>query len=673
MVLRSNSPTSTEHLFFRGCRQIGQLRIQSEKPRFRSPKTTGDFFMGREQDQFVKTVEQALDGGDINCAFRQVSDDISKGRDADAANKLLSEVTTDLHKNGKLPSLARAFTAANFDKLDLDGDGVIEDHELKKIDESPLYNRSMSALDVQMIKYMRANFKGISESYNDWGRDSGISKNDLPAFETKQLAQMDKALKAQAIDQVFGKAENFNKVDSNRDGYMSDAEIKTAMKGRALSGQERDLLTYMLSNRKEISKASNDEKLWESKIHKKDVAAFSAKNQLPGMPESLATSNYYSRPALERLDTKFVPDLIVQFGNAYLKSLDLDNNGYVTRKEIERFSTLGWNKGLDPGVEKAMRELDHSLELVQRSHKDEFGYKDTKGVTQKDLETYRDHQKANLKELPQEPGDHNLSLTIGGVKRDYTVHIPPGYDAKNPLPVVYFYHYFTGNAEELAKYTSMNEAADRDKFVVVYPNAEGWVPNKLRQWNLNNNPSYRVDEVAFAKAMMDTVEGQLNVDKKRCYIAGYSNGGMLAHELAAKFSDRIAALAVVGGCQNPGVPNPSEGMPVLMMHGTKDKLVPYNGRSFTPLFPKMKSVEEGKKFWCQANGADMLASREKVGDNTTEIYRNEKNGKEVKLITMAGAGHGWPGTNHSIDGNPAKGINATDEIVKFLLSKSKSK
>ncbi len=627
--------------------------------------------MSREQNQFVKTIEQALDGGDINAAFRQVSDEIGKGRDADAANKLLCEVTGELHKSGKLPSLARAFAAANFDKLDLDGDGVIEDQELKKIDESPLYNRSLNALDLQMIKYIRANFKGIAESYNDWGRDTAISKKDMPAFETKMNAQMEKALKAGAIEQVFGKAENFRRVDTSRDGYMSDAELKTAIKGRVFSEQERDLLTYMLNNRKEISKCSNDEKLWESKIHTKDVSGFAAKNQLPGLPESLATSNYYSRPQVERLDAKFVPDLLVQFGNANLKALDLDNNGYVTRNEIQRFSTLGWNKGLDPGIEKAMRELDHSLELVQRSHKDEWGYKDTKGVTQKDLETYRDHQRANLKDLPREPGDHNLSLTIGGVKRDYTVHIPPGYDGKKQLPVVYFYHYFTGNAEELAKYTNMNEAADRDKFVVVYPNAEGWLPNQLRQWNLNNSPSYRVDEVAFAKAMMDTVEGQLNVDRKRCYVAGYSNGGMLAHEIAAKFSDRIAALAVVGGCQNPGLPKPVEGMPVLMMHGTKDKLVPYNGRAFTPLFPRMKSVEEGKKYWCQANGADMLASREKVGDNITEIYRNQQNGKEVKLITMAGAGHGWPGTNHSIDGNPSKGIDATSEVVKFLMSKSK--
>jgi polyhydroxybutyrate depolymerase len=631
--------------------------------------------MNPEIDQLAKQIETSTKpGGDLNRVSQEVSSAIFNGRSSQSADKMMTEVTNELFNKGAMPAVVRAFATANFNDLDLDGNGTISQQELQKIDEQRFFNRSLSAMDHQLVKYMRTNFSEIAKAKNDWGLDTEITRDDLSAHDKASTAQLRKSGTARSIEAVFGNPEIFNRIDRDKDGYLSEKEIKTAIASPATSVRERDLLQFMKDNRSEIAKISNDERLWESKISRKDISGFAAKNGVnSGTLKPGPASNYYSLPAVERLNgNRFGSDVMVDFGKKNLKALDVDNSGYLTRPELERLlNSPRWGQKLDVNERKAMEEMSKSLELIQRSHKDELWYKDRKGVTEKDLDAYKRDQEANRADLPTKPGDHNLSLTIGGVKRDFQVHIPPGYDGSKAVPALYFYHYFTGNPTELANYTGMNAIADRENFIVVYPQAEGWVGDKVRQWNLNNNPNYRVDEVAFSQILMNTVESKLNVDKNRTYIAGYSNGGMLAHELAARFSDRIAAMASVSGCQNPGQPAAAESVNALIIHGTKDRLVPVQGRSFTPLFPKMKPLESGREFWCTTNGTDKFSTKSLTENATCDTYTNSKTGKEVSVMTLKGSGHGWPGSNHSVDGNPSKGVNASEEIWKFLSRHSR--
>jgi poly(3-hydroxybutyrate) depolymerase len=85
----------------------------------------------------------------------------------------------------------------------------------------------------------------------------------------------------------------------------------------------------------------------------------------------------------------------------------------------------------------------------------------------------------------------------------------------------------------------------------------------------------------------------------------------------------------------------------------------------------MKSLESGSDFWRTANGADRHSSEAVTKDVTRDTYTNSKTGKELSVMTLKGSGHGWPGSGHSVDGNPSAGVNASEEIWKFLSKHSR--
>src|ERR1700680_867438 len=80
-------------------------------------------------------------------------------------------------------------------------------------------------------------------------------------------------------------------------------------------------------------------------------------------------------------------------------------------------------------------------------------------------------------------GDHVLSLKVGDRARTYLLHLPPIYDGKRPLPLVIVLHGGGGNAPGAARMTGFSEKADKEGFVVVYPNGSGRLKNRLLTWN----------------------------------------------------------------------------------------------------------------------------------------------------------------------------------------------
>ncbi len=272
-------------------------------------------------------------------------------------------------------------------------------------------------------------------------------------------------------------------------------------------------------------------------------------------------------------------------------------------------------------------------------------------------------------------GDHVLALTVGQQGRTYLLHLPPVYDGKRSLPLVIVLHGGGGNAPGAVRMTGFSEKADKEGFVVVYPNGSGRLKTRLLTWNSGNCCGYamdkNVDDVGFIRALVDELVKTRSIDPKRVYVTGMSNGGMMTYRLGCELSDRIAAIAPVAGALNVENCQPADPVSVIIFHGTADEHVLYNGgepvQKVDRHFRVDNSVSYAVSFWLKHNGCSETARRSEKGSIRTEIYSGGKDGAEVVLYTVNGGGHAWPGGQAYLLGSePTKEISATDLMWDFF-------
>lgn len=273
------------------------------------------------------------------------------------------------------------------------------------------------------------------------------------------------------------------------------------------------------------------------------------------------------------------------------------------------------------------------------------------------------------------PGDHERSLTIDDQKRTYLVHIPESYDSEKPTPVVLALHGWTMNGPMMARFCGMNTKSDEAGFIVVYPSGTGRKP--LLFWNAGGDwegMGRQSDDVAFIGKLLDELATQVNMNVKRVYACGMSNGGMMCYRLAAEMSDRIAAIAPVAGTIAIEECAPKRPVPVIHFHGTQDTMVPFEtaeGKVRASL--RGTTVDDSIQTWIRLNGCDANSKAIDVlsqpGDDlkvTRTCYGPGKEGAEVLLIVVDGGGHTWPGRKPRFRGKSAMNISANDLIWEFF-------
>jgi polyhydroxybutyrate depolymerase len=282
---------------------------------------------------------------------------------------------------------------------------------------------------------------------------------------------------------------------------------------------------------------------------------------------------------------------------------------------------------------------------------------------------------------PLAPGDSARTVTVDGGPRSYLVHVPPNYDARKPTPVVLCYHGAVTNGRIQLRLTGLNTKADEAGFIVAYPNGTG--PNDTTLfWNVGAFGARRTatdrDDVAFTHALLDDLAGVANVDAKRVFACGMSNGGMMCHRLAIEMSDRIAAIAPVGGTLAMRNPQPQRPVPVMQIHGTEDEFVPWTASAGPGVLGwSFLGVEETIDFWVKHNGCattpleESLPDRDPADDTTVErfTYGGGPAGADVVLVKVVGGGHTWPGRALPIGvlGRTTKDVDANDLIWEFFL------
>jgi polyhydroxybutyrate depolymerase len=185
-------------------------------------------------------------------------------------------------------------------------------------------------------------------------------------------------------------------------------------------------------------------------------------------------------------------------------------------------------------------------------------------------------------------GDHERSLAIGGTTRTYIAHVSPRVREGRPVPVLFAFHGGGGNASGFKAYAGFDALADREGFVVVYPDGSGRLGRRLLTWNAGGCCGYaaaqNVDDVVFALAVLRDLARNVSVDPARVYATGHSNGAMMAYRLAIEASERIAAIApLAGAMQAPSFP-PARPVSVLHIHSVDDPRALYAG-GLGPPFP----------------------------------------------------------------------------------------
>ncbi len=270
----------------------------------------------------------------------------------------------------------------------------------------------------------------------------------------------------------------------------------------------------------------------------------------------------------------------------------------------------------------------------------------------------------NLISFPTVAGsDQRASFIHNDLERTYHIHIPLIFEKSKQIPLVIALHGRGGNGESMILVTrkGFDKLADEDGFIVVYPDGVelNWNDGRIDEESNDRAHRENIDDVGFISALIDTMINDYNIDPKRVYITGISNGAIMSYRLACELSQKITAIAPVDGnipSMLLGECSPMKPVSLLAINNLNDPLVPYDGGEIYGHFHKLKlgkvlSVNESVGFWVKRNRCSSVPIITEEPDRdprdgtrvTREEFTNGIDATEVILYTVDGGGHTWPG------------------------------
>lgn len=265
-------------------------------------------------------------------------------------------------------------------------------------------------------------------------------------------------------------------------------------------------------------------------------------------------------------------------------------------------------------------------------------------------------------------------LQWDGLHRTYLLHIPKGYDPNRPVPLVLNLHGTFMTAQNEAGLSFMSSVADREGFLVVYPNGTRGADGKTLGWNVFNraDPAWgtsnwrNVDDVGFLDALVARLENHLCVDTTRVDVTGMSNGASMAYHMACVATPWLAAVAPVAGLVPQGQCLMTHPIPLLAFNGVDDPLVKYKGQLIVWSVPS-SVANYARGLGCRTPGQTGFAQ----GDVVETVYAACRGGATVQLYTITDGGHTWPGgfpLNWEGLGKTTYVINASTLMYAFFMA-----
>jgi len=271
---------------------------------------------------------------------------------------------------------------------------------------------------------------------------------------------------------------------------------------------------------------------------------------------------------------------------------------------------------------------------------------------------------AEVRELVQSPVVAGMDTLVvfshGGRERRYHLHVPARVTGENGASLVLVLHGGGGNGEQIREHAGFVELADREGFVVAFPDGTGPLRQRLLTWNSGGIPVFAVeqgiDDVGFLRQVVADVQRRTSIDPTRVHAVGISNGGMMCHRLARDAADLFAGIAVVAGAMNHTATDSPLPIAALLIHGTADDHVRLEGgkpgRAIGRAGDRVDaSLQDAIDYYVRRNRLEPVPSEQVEGAVRIVDYKVVREGgvaeAPLRVITLTGGGHAWPGAERN--------------------------
>jgi polyhydroxybutyrate depolymerase len=260
---------------------------------------------------------------------------------------------------------------------------------------------------------------------------------------------------------------------------------------------------------------------------------------------------------------------------------------------------------------------------------------------------------------------NNGTIISSGERREYLLHVPRSLDRTKPAALVLRLHGAGGWPALQRDVSRWNDLADREEFIVVYP--AGRDAPGPRVWHMGGerDPQYIAD-------LIDKLRGEYDIDPRRIYANGLSNGAGMSFALSCRMPERFAAIGMVGSalllpatwCRS------TQPVPMIGIHGLRDPAAPYHGGTSWVVPDTLPGFLPFGAAWARRNRCAPNAQEVEVLDGVTKHeYVECANHATVVLYTLRDGGHTWPGGTTLPEwflGKTIEDFDATAEMWRFF-------
>ncbi|MCC2307186.1 alpha/beta hydrolase family esterase [Cellulomonas chengniuliangii] len=280
-----------------------------------------------------------------------------------------------------------------------------------------------------------------------------------------------------------------------------------------------------------------------------------------------------------------------------------------------------------------------------------------------------------------------MDVDVQGVTRSVTVVGEPGDEGPRALVLVFHGSNQDGQGHRAFTGNTYDQLVEQGAVVAYLDGYQGnW--NDARRHSAFPARTAGMDDIGFARAVVDALVTRRGIDRHRVFAVGFSNGGQMVLRLIHEAPELVAGAAVIAATMPAPedflVPDgPAVPMPVLLVHGTKDRIVPYRGgemsgwaRRLFKVGGRSLSMPQTAAHFAARNGISAEPVRATIsgggrGRRRTWVERTryaQDASAPVDLYTVHGGGHTVPGPRRApfVLGATHRGVSTADLVSAFF-------